>query len=746
MNVWKVGSRWGDNGGASLLRIFRRNGVVFIGKDTCLDRFSKEVQEGDYLAITDGITIVAVAKALEKPMLLQDMIAKNMVRFKATDIFRFNSGETLAAEQVLIQATDALAVRVKIVDLDKSQYKKYDRGSFEKVNSSNIRQFVIESYENNQTARFNIESYTCTLLKEKGTKSKKSILDSNTFYNIPIYQREYSWKEEQVIRFIRDIFEGFSDKEPIFIGTMQLSAPKFIANNEFEQDIIDGQQRLTTIFCLIKYISLAYPEIDFSAYNITNGWLETRVNNGNENALLQKLIDIKSLESLYIADSDKANKYIQNTIAIASFFEEMRSQGDSDDSEELNIADYLNYIFYSIYFVVIETYAGLSKTIRIFNTINTAGLDLNGDDLFKVNFFEYLKDVKGFDNSVFNEISEFYGNVKDINEEWHQKGHKNDLVSINEIRTIYKEYIISKFDLNRTLFSLSTDTFFERLFEQLLKVHDWSKDFGKNVDNVSLNLEDLDKILKVETLWNKHLHKSNSDELMISWHLFADTRYGKYRKIVYQVLLYNNNIEDAHRLLSILFRIAHCESIRYAKVVNSVITFFNDIYKEIYRQGISEAMGKALEKLEQSCSNIEIYIEQPIFKDGRCNRTWGNLICMLSAYLDEKKASTSVSDIMNKLFKTRFDFEHIHATANQNECVGIEPKLQNSIGNLMLLEYNLNRSIGKKPFAEKKEVYRKSKYAVAKQIAEETCWGEEQIRERLEKEKKAILDFYNLAK
>lgn len=59
-----------------------------------------------------------------------------------------------------------------------------------------------------------------------------------------------------------------------------------------------------------------------------------------------------------------------------------------------NIDSFVEYILNDILFVVIETVAGLSKTIQIFNTINTAGLDLNGDDLFKVRLYEYLHDIK----------------------------------------------------------------------------------------------------------------------------------------------------------------------------------------------------------------------------------------------------------------------------------------------------------------------------------------------------------------
>ena len=97
-----------------------------------------------------------------------------------------------------------------------------------------------------------------------------------------MYQREYSWGPEQVSIFIRDIFRGFwgvEDKkelilDPMFIGTMQLSFKKYISPTEYEQDIIDGQQRLSTFMCLIVYLKLKYAENE-KIRSIQTDWLET---------------------------------------------------------------------------------------------------------------------------------------------------------------------------------------------------------------------------------------------------------------------------------------------------------------------------------------------------------------------------------------------------------------------------------------------------------------------------------------
>ena len=74
-NVWKIGSRWDDNGasGTSILdSVFIPNGLVFATTTLCL-----EINEGDLFAIADGYKIEAIAEALT-PGFRMDRIATNL--------------------------------------------------------------------------------------------------------------------------------------------------------------------------------------------------------------------------------------------------------------------------------------------------------------------------------------------------------------------------------------------------------------------------------------------------------------------------------------------------------------------------------------------------------------------------------------------------------------------------------------------------------------------------------------------
>lgn len=81
----------------------------------------------------------------------------------------------------------------------------------------------------------------------------KDIFNSKTDkYKIPIYQRNYAWKEPQIRQLIQDIYDyvEIGDKRKYYIGTLVVRPDK---ENTFE--VIDGQQRLTTLSMLVAYLN-----------------------------------------------------------------------------------------------------------------------------------------------------------------------------------------------------------------------------------------------------------------------------------------------------------------------------------------------------------------------------------------------------------------------------------------------------------------------------------------------------------
>ena len=76
------------------------------------------------------------------------------------------------------------------------------------------------------------------------------IVNNNIQFNIPIYQRLYVWKELQVNKLLEDIFEAYRRKEDNYYlgGVVTYS-------NGDKLDLIDGQQRFTTLWLICMVIS-----------------------------------------------------------------------------------------------------------------------------------------------------------------------------------------------------------------------------------------------------------------------------------------------------------------------------------------------------------------------------------------------------------------------------------------------------------------------------------------------------------
>lgn len=74
------------------------------------------------------------------------------------------------------------------------------------------------------------------------------ICGATTHYKIPIYQRNYAWGRDEIHTLIKDVYDSMAMDKPVYyIGTLVTFKRD---DNIFE--VIDGQQRLTTIYIILK--------------------------------------------------------------------------------------------------------------------------------------------------------------------------------------------------------------------------------------------------------------------------------------------------------------------------------------------------------------------------------------------------------------------------------------------------------------------------------------------------------------
>ena len=77
-------------------------------------------------------------------------------------------------------------------------------------------------------------------------------------YVIPAYQRPYSWEYDQCFQLYNDLLQAYKSNEEYFIGNIIIA--KSDSNKEV-LEVIDGQQRLTTLLLLIKVLYTFQPDL-----------------------------------------------------------------------------------------------------------------------------------------------------------------------------------------------------------------------------------------------------------------------------------------------------------------------------------------------------------------------------------------------------------------------------------------------------------------------------------------------------
>lgn len=234
---------------------------------------------------------------------------------------------------------------------------------------------------------------------EIGEEDKKNIPETivglkNIFkykYIIPIYQRAFAWKDEEITKLLEDIHNS---NKKYYIGSLVVNYNQ--NNNEFE--VIDGQQRLTTIYLLLNYLNVYFEKHNISNKIAIGNELEFEARKKSSNTLKKDVIT-KIVESIiggtsYISDNKEINNDIMNGIkVIHNYFEQNKNK------EEF-IKTFIEKIDKVILFkILVPENTDLN---RYFEVMNTRGEQLLQSDIVKAKFMEKLDN--NFERELFSII------------------------------------------------------------------------------------------------------------------------------------------------------------------------------------------------------------------------------------------------------------------------------------------------------------------------------------------------------
>lgn len=176
---------------------------------------------------------------------------------------------------------------------------------------------------------------------------------SDVHYEVPIYQRNYAWDSDQIEQLIEDIR---STKNDYFLGNLIVNQKE---NNVYE--VIDGQQRLTTLFLLERYLGIAFANdaLRFEARDKANRTLATLPNTNQLTDELQsseikegyKIIDDYFEKTGLKAEKEKIVKRLEKVnlirvqvpakIDLNHYFEIMNTRGEQLELHEIAKANIL---------------------------------------------------------------------------------------------------------------------------------------------------------------------------------------------------------------------------------------------------------------------------------------------------------------------------------------------------------------------------------------------------------------------
>ena len=536
-----------------------------------------------------------------------------------------------------------------------------------------------------------------------GTKEK---------FLIPEYQRPYAWTDDQVLTLFEDLVEytNNQNESSYFLGCIVS-----FSNENKEQEIIDGQQRITTLFLLlraihrklqkmsdskekdnfIRQIEPAIWKIDelTSVADYSSVLIESKVLEVEYNQILENILKTGEVE-----DKSK-DRYSLNYKLLIKLLDEYAN------NEPLNFYRFTNNVLNKT--IVLPIKADTQETaLTIFSTLNDRGLPLSDADIFKA--------------KIYNKLNE--ENKAKFVVEWKNLTLRSETAaeSIQKLFYYYMFYLRAMDNDKKTttpgLRKYFAEDSFSRLFEE----------------NLVQNLRDILEFWEVvncreakESKWTTNFSILSILDILSSY----PNEFWKYPVIIYY--LENKNSENFEELFLTFLRKLFVNLFKVyivSPTINSVKTSILNLNSSI---------------LHDEVLNFEFRnVTEDELKNGikHLHRNAVRMLLKLLAYNTEEQ---------NELLPYNWEIEHIlplkwqpsYFNSNEDEV----NELIETIGNKIPFEKRLNIIASNGYFSKKQEQYVKSNIAIAKAMSNSNIkdWKLEEIRERNIRIIDEVIDTFN---
>ena len=562
-------------------------------------------------------------------------------------------------------------------------------------------------------------------------------------FTIPDYQRGYSWSLEQLEDFTNDLDDVEFVKEH-YAGTVTLiksGGQESVGISQFvKYDVVDGQQRITTIHLFLISLYFRLKEINSADEIIiknvfSKGKTFLRLNNKENQEFFHYLLNEENIDSL--RNFVTASKTQKNLLFARTYFYNYFLRFSSA-TRLVKIYNNLMIKFkINVFELEEESEVGL-----IFETMNDRGLPLSDIDKVK-NYLIYMShklDDKQLAREINKKFGELFSELMTI---------ENGSITKIENRFLKDCYLIYSGDTKEL------SDIHKKIKTQLIKQRDIFKSRNLFDNNAVLKNKKLGEIKdfinflhKSSTLYSKIFNQGFENKELNNV-LFRLKTLGKLETFLPLILAVSINKKYRNEFLIPIIELLEIYTIRVFifgnRKSNTGITSFNELAFKIFSNNLNfNDLKKEIRSLvHKNSTTIELkknivnmsvynYIDNSIVKF---------FLFEYEKYIQiEAKTSYEFGSLSSVLSNSNISIEHISPHIVQPGVRQL--KNTNNIGNLVLTFGN--SKLSNKNFLTKKEYYNNSNLLSEKELSAFDKWEDKEISERGKRLSKFINDKWKI--
>lgn len=523
---------------------------------------------------------------------------------------------------------------------------------------------------------------------------------------IPEYQRPYAWTDEQVETLFEDLWDftatsGGTERE----GSYFLGSIVAYENEDGEQEIIDGQQRITSLFLLLRaiYTKLVATPVSERTPEANNfvGKIEPAIWRTNK---LTGTVDFKNILLTSRVVNNEGNETLRSILETGKTDEKAKDNYsknyrrfqelfDKHSTENPLMVYQFIYALLNQVILLPITADTQDTALTIFSTLNDRGLPLSDADIFKAKIYNQLE---------IDEKKDFIERWKDLDEQ-----------ATDADESIQQLFYYNMFYLRALEKDTKTTTPGVRKYYAANKYERLYKDGLLDTLFVILNLwKVINKGEELENeVWSKNAKIRQSLDILSSY----PNEFWKYPVVIYYVCY--RNVADFEIKFSLFLNKLLMELMTKYLLIPTINAVKPDILK--LNSAIVSSDTPTFDFKDIDTTQLEARIQNP-------NRNVVRMLLKSLAYEQQ-----------DELLPARWEIEHILPQKWQTNYfpdipdVVIKEKIEH-IGNKLPFEKRLNIVAGNGYFGKKKKEYTASKIAITKSMgtSEINEWDMDSIMKR----------------